>query len=141
MSHFLDRLNYFSNPKENISDAFGVTDGEDRTWEDAYRHPCAHDKCWHEARLRSLASQARARRHQQPEFERTDRVVPCIQKVDAQPFVSALLPNLHFGRRPFDAIPWFPQGSSPPPQPSCYLLERRVAERVHGHFRRFSALG
>ncbi len=31
MSHFLDRLNYFSNPKKNVSDAFGVTDGEDRT--------------------------------------------------------------------------------------------------------------
>jgi len=44
MSHFLDRLNYFSNPKESFSDGFGVTNGEDRTWEDAYRNRWAHDK-------------------------------------------------------------------------------------------------
>ncbi len=44
MSHFLDRLNYFSNPKESFSDGFGVTSGEDRTWEDAYRNRWAHDK-------------------------------------------------------------------------------------------------
>ncbi len=44
MSHFLDRLSYFSNPKESFSDGFGVTNGEDRTWEDAYRDRWAHDK-------------------------------------------------------------------------------------------------
>ena len=44
MSHFLDRLNYFSSPKESFSDGFGVTNGEDRTWEDAYRNRWAHDK-------------------------------------------------------------------------------------------------
>ena len=44
MSHFLDRLNYFSNPKEPFSDDHGVTTGEDRTWEDAYRNRWAHDK-------------------------------------------------------------------------------------------------
>jgi nitrate reductase alpha subunit len=44
MSHFLDRLNYFSNPRENFSDGFGVTNGEDRTWEDAYRNRWAHDR-------------------------------------------------------------------------------------------------
>ncbi len=44
MSHFLDRLNYFSNPKERFSDGFGVSNGEDRTWEDAYRNRWAHDK-------------------------------------------------------------------------------------------------
>ncbi|MGZ5172994.1 MAG: nitrate reductase subunit alpha, partial [Burkholderiales bacterium] len=44
MSHFLDRLNYFSNPKESFADGFGVTNGEDRTWEDAYRNRWAHDK-------------------------------------------------------------------------------------------------
>jgi nitrate reductase alpha subunit len=44
MSHFLDRLNYFSNPKESFSDGFGVSNGEDRTWEDAYRNRWAHDK-------------------------------------------------------------------------------------------------
>ncbi len=44
MSHFLDRLSYFSNPRESFSDGFGVTNGEDRTWEDAYRNRWAHDK-------------------------------------------------------------------------------------------------
>jgi nitrate reductase alpha subunit len=44
MSHFLDRLNYFSNPKEAFSGGHGVTTGEDRTWEDAYRDRWAHDK-------------------------------------------------------------------------------------------------
>src|SRR5579864_5994434 len=44
MSHFLDRLNYFSNPKESFSGDFGVTTGEDRTWEDTYRNRWAHDK-------------------------------------------------------------------------------------------------
>ncbi len=44
MSHFLDRLSYFSNPRESFSDGFGVTNGEDRTWEDAYRDRWAHDK-------------------------------------------------------------------------------------------------
>ena len=37
MSHFLDRLRYFSNPKEPFSGDHGVTTGEDRTWEDVYR--------------------------------------------------------------------------------------------------------
>ncbi|MBU0588859.1 MAG: nitrate reductase subunit alpha [Gammaproteobacteria bacterium] len=44
MSHFLDRLNYFSNPKESFSGDHGVTTGEDRTWENAYRDRWAHDK-------------------------------------------------------------------------------------------------
>ena len=44
MSHFLDRLNYFSNPKEPFADGYGVTNGDDRTWEDAYRNRWAHDK-------------------------------------------------------------------------------------------------
>jgi len=44
MSHFLDRLNYFSNPRESFADGFGVANGEDRTWEDAYRNRWAHDK-------------------------------------------------------------------------------------------------
>ena len=44
MSHFLDRLSYFSNPKEPFSGDHGVTTGEDRTWEDAYRNRWAHDK-------------------------------------------------------------------------------------------------
>jgi hypothetical protein len=37
MSHFLDRLSYFSNPRENFSDGFGVTNGEDRTCDDCAR--------------------------------------------------------------------------------------------------------
>jgi len=44
MSHFLDRLTYFSQPKEPFSGEYGVTTGEDRTWEDAYRDRWAHDK-------------------------------------------------------------------------------------------------
>ena len=44
MSHFLDRLSYFSQPKESFSGEHGVTTGEDRTWEDGYRDRWAHDK-------------------------------------------------------------------------------------------------
>ena len=44
MSHFLDRLKYFSNPSESFAGGFGQTTGEDRTWEDAYRNRWAHDK-------------------------------------------------------------------------------------------------
>ena len=44
MSHFLDRLNHFTNPKEPFSGGHGVATGEDRTWEDAYRNRWAHDK-------------------------------------------------------------------------------------------------
>jgi len=44
MSHFLDRLTYFSQPRESFADGHGVVTGEDRTWEDAYRNRWAHDK-------------------------------------------------------------------------------------------------
>ena len=44
MSHFLDRLTYFSQPREPFSGDHGQTTGEDRTWEDAYRARWAHDK-------------------------------------------------------------------------------------------------
>jgi nitrate reductase / nitrite oxidoreductase, alpha subunit len=44
MSHFLDRLTYFSQPRETFSGDHGQTTGEDRTWEDAYRARWAHDK-------------------------------------------------------------------------------------------------
>ena len=37
MSHFLDRRNYFSNPRESFSDGFGVTNAEDRTCDDYAR--------------------------------------------------------------------------------------------------------
>ena len=44
MSHFLDRLTHFKQPRESFSNGHGVTTGEDRTWEDAYRNRWAHDK-------------------------------------------------------------------------------------------------
>jgi len=44
MSHFLDRLTHFSQPKEGFADGHGRTTGEDRTWEDAYRSRWQHDK-------------------------------------------------------------------------------------------------
>ncbi|WP_319239482.1 nitrate reductase subunit alpha [uncultured Propionivibrio sp.] len=44
MSHFLDRLSYFLRPTETFADGHGVTNGEDRSWEDAYRNRWAHDK-------------------------------------------------------------------------------------------------
>ena len=44
MSHFLDRLTYFTLPKESFANGHGVATGEDRTWEDAYRNRWAHDK-------------------------------------------------------------------------------------------------
>jgi nitrate reductase alpha subunit len=44
MSHFLDRLTYFAQPKETFSGGHGIATGEDRTWEDAYRNRWAHDK-------------------------------------------------------------------------------------------------
>jgi len=44
MSHFLDRLSHFKHATETFSDGHGVTTGEDRTWEDAYRDRWAHDK-------------------------------------------------------------------------------------------------
>ena len=44
MSHFLYRMTYFLQPRETFSGGHGVTSGEDRTWEDAYRDRWAHDK-------------------------------------------------------------------------------------------------
>ena len=44
MSHLLDRLTYFSQPRETFAQGHGQTNGEDRTWEDAYRDRWAHDK-------------------------------------------------------------------------------------------------
>ncbi|MBS0611573.1 MAG: nitrate reductase subunit alpha [Proteobacteria bacterium] len=44
MSHFLDRLNYFTLPRESFAEDYGRVTGEDRTWEDAYRNRWAHDK-------------------------------------------------------------------------------------------------
>ncbi|AVP56255.1 nitrate reductase subunit alpha [Pulveribacter suum] len=44
MSHFLDRLTYFSQPRETFAGGHGQVTGEDRTWEDAYRNRWAHDK-------------------------------------------------------------------------------------------------
>jgi len=44
VSHFIDRLKYFSRPKETFSDGHGAVVREDRTWEDAYRNRWQHDK-------------------------------------------------------------------------------------------------
>ncbi|HMM50946.1 MAG TPA: molybdopterin-dependent oxidoreductase, partial [Burkholderiaceae bacterium] len=44
MSHFLDRLTFFNQPKEAFSEGHGLATGEDRTWEDAYRNRWQHDK-------------------------------------------------------------------------------------------------
>ncbi len=44
MSHFLDRLKYFTAPTETFSDGHGATTGEDRSWEDGYRKRWQHDK-------------------------------------------------------------------------------------------------
>ncbi|WP_137938308.1 nitrate reductase subunit alpha [Chitinivorax sp. B] len=44
MSHFLDRLKYFSRVKETFSDGHGAVVDEDRTWEDGYRQRWQHDK-------------------------------------------------------------------------------------------------
>ncbi len=44
MSHFLDRLSYFSQARESFAEGHGVVTGEDRTWEDVYRNRWAHDK-------------------------------------------------------------------------------------------------
>jgi len=44
VSHFIDRLKYFSRPKEPFSNGHGNVVHEDRTWEDAYRNRWQHDK-------------------------------------------------------------------------------------------------
>jgi nitrate reductase alpha subunit len=44
MSHFLDRLKFFSRNLENYSGDHGVVTNEDRRWEDAYRNRWRHDK-------------------------------------------------------------------------------------------------
>ncbi|WP_417251640.1 nitrate reductase subunit alpha [Castellaniella sp.] len=44
MSHFIDRLKYFSRPKEPFSNGHGTVVHEDRTWEEAYRNRWQHDK-------------------------------------------------------------------------------------------------
>jgi nitrate reductase alpha subunit len=44
MSHFLDRLKFFNNPKETFSNGHGAVVHEDRTWENAYRQRWQHDK-------------------------------------------------------------------------------------------------
>lgn len=44
MSHFLDRLRFFSKTKEEFSAGHGIVVEEDRKWEDAYRQRWQHDK-------------------------------------------------------------------------------------------------
>jgi len=44
MSHFLDRLSYFTQERESYSDGHGSLTHEDRTWEEGYRQRWQHDK-------------------------------------------------------------------------------------------------
>jgi len=44
VSHFIDRLKYFSRRSEPFSNGHGSVVREDRTWEDAYRNRWQHDK-------------------------------------------------------------------------------------------------
>ncbi|MDX1519851.1 MAG: molybdopterin-dependent oxidoreductase, partial [Gammaproteobacteria bacterium] len=44
MSHFLDRLTFFQRIEDSFSDGHGMTTGESRRWEDAYRSRWQHDK-------------------------------------------------------------------------------------------------
>ncbi|MDH4273624.1 MAG: molybdopterin-dependent oxidoreductase, partial [Gammaproteobacteria bacterium] len=44
MSHFLDRLKFFTRVKDTFSNGHGIVTDEDRKWEDAYRHRWQHDK-------------------------------------------------------------------------------------------------
>ena len=45
MSHFIDRLTFFTKEKpEPFSDGHGITTSENRSWEKAYRGRWAHDK-------------------------------------------------------------------------------------------------
>ncbi len=44
MSHFLDRLTFFTRTPETFSDGHGITTREDRRWEDGYRKRWQHDK-------------------------------------------------------------------------------------------------
>ncbi|TXL66324.1 nitrate reductase subunit alpha [Zeimonas arvi] len=44
MSHFLDRLKYFSEKREAFAGGHGTVTHEDRSWEEAYRQRWQHDK-------------------------------------------------------------------------------------------------
>jgi len=44
MSHFLDRLSYFTQPRTLFAGGHGVVTQEDRRWEDGYRKRWQHDK-------------------------------------------------------------------------------------------------
>ncbi|MBK8016754.1 MAG: nitrate reductase subunit alpha [Betaproteobacteria bacterium] len=44
MSHFLDRLLFFTETPEEFSEGHGMVTREDRTWEDGYRKRWQHDK-------------------------------------------------------------------------------------------------
>jgi nitrate reductase / nitrite oxidoreductase, alpha subunit len=44
MSHFLDRLMFFTKQQQAFAGGHGVVTAEDRTWEDGYRQRWSHDK-------------------------------------------------------------------------------------------------
>ena len=78
MSHFLDRLTYFAQPARDLFRiTMALTNGEDRTWEDAYRDRWAHDKIvrsTHERELHGLllVEDLRQPRHRHLETQQTD---------------------------------------------------------------------
>jgi len=43
MSHFLDRLTFFTRANEPFSNKHGIVTHEDRRWEDGYRKRWQHD--------------------------------------------------------------------------------------------------
>ena len=44
MSHFLDRLTFFTRPRETFANGHGIVTTENRDWEDGYRKRWQHDK-------------------------------------------------------------------------------------------------
>ena len=85
MSHFLDRLSYFSQPKEPFSGDHGVINGEDRTWEDAYRDRWAHDKIVRSTHGVNCTSRLRTRRQLQlVPVQREPRQIPADPRPPAQ---------------------------------------------------------
>ncbi len=44
ISHFFDRLTFFTQQRDEFADGHGVATHEDRTWEDGYRKRWQHDK-------------------------------------------------------------------------------------------------
>ncbi len=61
MSHFLDRLSFFSRPQGAFAGGHGVTTTEDRSWEDGYRKRWQSDKIVRSTTGRTAPAPARGR--------------------------------------------------------------------------------